>query len=270
MSRLYRFFAWAIGLGACGGLLFSAARQGAQKPRRAELRAPIEPAALESKYEIRAARSDAAMVAIPSGSYEPFYKRAGTGTPQRVDAFRIDSEPATRAQFLEFVEARPRWRRSAVEELFAEASYLTDWHADLDPGRLPLRAPVTYVSWFAAKAYCEYRGKRLPTVTEWERTAGGAAEPGGSPFRFAMGRAAPELAAGLSFGAIWEWTHDFNSVLVSGRTDDGAGSSLFCGDGYRASDAKNYGGFLRFSFRSSLKANYALENLGFRCAKAAS
>jgi formylglycine-generating enzyme len=135
---------------------------------------------------------------------------------------------------------------------------------------------VTYVSWFAAKAYCERRGKRLPTTAEWERTAGKSAEAapaaasrGRSPFRFAMGKAEAEARAVRGFGSIWEWTADFNSVLVSGRLgdSDGATGSAFCGDGVRATNPSDYGAFLRYSFRASLKADYTLKRLGFRCAK---
>jgi formylglycine-generating enzyme len=230
-----------------------------------------------------ASEPPAPMLRIPEGSYLPFYK---TKTPpKRVDvpAFYLDAAPVTRAEFRGFVCENPKWRKSALKPLFAEKTYLSDWNGDLDGGESNGDDPATFVSWFAAKAYCESRGKRLPSLIEWERVAGapgGAdakaappARPAAPPFRFAMGRVAGDLVnTELAFAGVWEWVMDFNSVEVTGRPEgsDGPATSLFCGDGFRATDATNYGAFLRYSFRSSLKANYALRNLGFRCAKSGS
>jgi sulfatase modifying factor 1 len=225
-------------------------------------------------------------VFVPAGVYQPFFK-SGTGTRTvPVERICLSAEPVTHEEYLEFVRDHPDWRKSRIKALFAEDSYLVDWHDDLTPQPAMLSKPVTFVSWFAAGAYCEARGGRLPTVAEWERFAGGGtppnnpgatsrgpAGPGATPFAFAMGKSAPELAnSALRFPGVWEWTANFNSALVSGRigTNEGADSSQFCGDGIRAVDPSNYGAFLRYSFRSSLRANFALKNLGFRCVREAS
>ena len=70
-------------------------------------------------------------------------------------------------------------------------------------------------------------------------------------------------------GLVWEWTSDFNSAMITGdaREDSGLDRQLFCGAGsLNASDRANFAAFMRFGFRSSLRASYAIHNLGFRCA----
>jgi formylglycine-generating enzyme required for sulfatase activity len=215
---------------------------------------------------------------VPAGTYRSFFKRDGKSVETEVAPFLLDRLPVTRGAFAEFVRARPDFRRSRLKRLFAEEAYLSDFRSDLDPGD-KTSSPVTFVSWFAARAYCACQGKRLPTLVEWERAAspeieaGGEREPrvrAGAPERgrlaFAMG-ASSARAGDLEFGSVWEWTEDYDGAPVSSRTSDAADSNLFCGAGVRAADAADYGGFLRYSFRSSLRAAYSLKNLGFRCAK---
>jgi formylglycine-generating enzyme required for sulfatase activity len=239
----------------------------------------------------RAADACCEAVVIPAGTYAPLLR--STDEPERVPvaAFRLDTRPVTNAEFLTFVRANPKWQRSHVSPLFADTGYLGDWTGDLELGaRAPADAPVVRVSWFAARAYAKWAGKRLPTTAEWERaaaagysTADGATEPGFSASVLAtFARPAPEVlpAAGSGrvnfFGArdllgpVWEWVDDFNTAMVTGesRGDTGLERTLFCGAGAAgARDLTNYPAFMRAGLRSSLRASYAVPNLGFRCAQ---
>lgn len=228
---------------------------------------------------------------IPAGVHRPLFRTPEEPKEVAVAAFGLETAPVTCAQFLEFVRQNPRWRRSQVKRIFADEGYLRDWAGDLDPGPDPAASarPVTHVSWFAAKAYAAWKGRRLPTTAEWELAAGiGITQADGErdrEFQLAVRRwySTPSSAtpgpvrAGRPnlngvhdlHGLVWEWTSDFNSALVSGdaRGDTGIERTLFCGAGSAgASDRGNYPAFMRSGMRSSLKASYALPNLGFRCA----
>jgi formylglycine-generating enzyme required for sulfatase activity len=217
---------------------------------------------------------DEAMLLVPAGTYRAFFKREGKAVETPVAPFRLDRFPVTREAFADFVRSNPAWRRSRVNRLFAEEAYLTDFVSDTEPGGVG-SAPATFVSWFAARAYCACQGKRLATLAEWERAASPEPEAvaGSVPSRAQVGRLAFAMGGASrapgspEFGSVWEWTEDFDGAPVSGRASDAADSNLFCGAGVRAADATDYGGFLRYSFRSSLRAAYTLKNLGFRCAR---
>ena len=110
------------------------------------------------------------MLSIPGGSYKPLYAKETKA--RSVESFFIDGTQVTNAQFLGFVTKHPEWRRSQVKARLADKNYLSHWAGDLDLGDDKLsEAPVVHVSWFAAKAYCESMGKRMPTQDEWEFVA---------------------------------------------------------------------------------------------------
>jgi formylglycine-generating enzyme required for sulfatase activity/cytochrome oxidase Cu insertion factor (SCO1/SenC/PrrC family) len=188
-----------------------------------------------------------AMMLVPGGKYRPFSPLRGESAPE-IAPFLLDVLPVTNREYLEFVRAEVDWRRSRVPALFADRSYLSHWAGDLEPGAAaPPDAPVTFVSWFAARAYCGWLGKRLPTEAEWELAANPPAgtetaaddtrriltfyaNPRATPPRVG---ATPANALGLQdlHGVIWEWIDDFGATLAprDGRGDSGLDQARVCG-----------------------------------------
>lgn len=230
------------------------------------------------------------MAEIPSGSYTPQYRAEGAPEQVQVDGFRLDRHPVTNAEFLAFVEARPEWRRDRVPEVFAESGYLAHWAeaTRLGPSS-PARAPVVNVSWFAARAFCEWEEKTLPTADQWEYAASAdeeRADAATSPEFYtrildwySRPTQTPPPDVETTFqnlwgvwdlhGLVWEWVDDFASSLVTGesRADEAVEKQLYCAAGsVGAADFRNYASFMRYAFRSSLEARYTVKNLGFRCA----
>lgn len=228
------------------------------------------------------------MKQINKGTFVPLY---GSDTlAVTVSPFLLDTYPVTSQQYLDFVKKNSKWRRSRVIKLFANNNYLSHWKNDTTLGtNVVPNAAATAVSWYAAKAYCDCQGKRLPTMNEWEyaamasETKANAQKDSLFNQRIVAGYETPKTyqkEVGSSFknywgvwdmhGLVWEWTSDFNSVIIANesRNNKTAEGNLFCaGANVGASDLMDYAAFMRYAFRSSVKANYNILNLGFRCAK---
>ena len=229
-------------------------------------------------------------VVIPTGEYVPLIRSQEEPEVREVPAFRLEVHPVTNAEFLDFVQRNPQWRRSQVGALFADEQYLAHWAGDLELGpNAPPDAPVVQVSWFAVRAFAAERGGRLPSIAEWERVAAVGIEmesarndpvvaqrmtawfsrPTEKRMPDVMGDAPNLLGVHDLFGLVWEWVEDFNEALVTGesRGDTGLERNLFCGAGsIGARDKTDYAAFMRAGYRSSLRASYGVPNLGFRCA----
>lgn len=226
------------------------------------------------------------MVPIIGSTYTPLYGRDFLQVT--IEDFYMDVYPVTNKEYLKFVKENPKWKRSTVKRLFADGNYLIDWKSDIELGNLQTeKAPITAISWFAANDYCKCQGKRLPTIDEWEYAAmankdmpdarkletyneyilGWYEKP--KTFNNEIGSTFKNYWNVYDLhGLVWEWTSDFNSVLVSGesRKDVDNDSNLFCGSAaIGATDLMNYAAFMRYAIRGSLKAKYTMKNLGFRC-----
>ncbi len=203
-----------------------------------------------------------------------------------VDSFSIMPHLVTNQEFLTFVRENRKWMKSNVRRLFADEGYLSYWTSDTTFTDSLKFAPVASVSWFAAKAYCECQGMRLPTTNEWEFVAMADSKVvdarkdsvyTASILKAYELRGTNLLPVGLYppniWGVydihkyVWEWTSDFNAIMISGENRDNNNAGLFCGAGsLGASDLMNYAAFMRYAFRNSIEAKYTLRGLGFRCA----
>jgi formylglycine-generating enzyme required for sulfatase activity len=223
------------------------------------------------------------MVTIPAG---PFVRGTMSGgfdeQPQRtlyLDTFSIDRHEVTNYQYQQFVLTTGH-RKAGPPSRYAKSI-----------GRMRgTNQPVVYVSWDDATEYCQWKGKRLPTETEWEKAMRGS-----------DGRLWPWGDYEKPNGANWARVQDGYDVTTrvgTFQTDrspygvmDGAGNVMeWVADWYQETYYKDapeknppspeYGTYrvmrggsyattgadLRITSRSKMVPDFRDETIGFRCA----
>jgi formylglycine-generating enzyme required for sulfatase activity/GTPase SAR1 family protein len=118
------------------------------------------------------------MVYVPPGQFI-----MGSGDNIRIvsldKGFFIDKYPATNARFCAFLNEKGNQSEGGQEWIDLEGSYQKERCRIKKEGDCFAvepnfeEHPVIYVSWYGAKAYAEWAGKRLPTEEEWEKAARG-------------------------------------------------------------------------------------------------
>lgn len=221
-------------------------------------------------------------IQIPGGSFHSILPEV-EGEPIDVKSFNMDKMAVTNADFLEFLKANPMWQRSTIPAVYTDSGYLKHWKDDLEPGvNFRPDQPVTRISWFAANAYCQWAGGRLPTLNEWEYSA--------QLMDFESTEEMNEFAVDLmgwysavdaknsqpvgstnienrhgvkdQFGLIMEWVEDFKPPISNEI-------SLDCGTVGRMQQLGNtysYAASVRYITRMSFNPKTTTGMVGFRCA----
>ncbi|XP_036680348.1 inactive C-alpha-formylglycine-generating enzyme 2 isoform X2 [Balaenoptera musculus] len=168
------------------------------------------------------------------------------------------------------VKAELRHPKPSLPQTSTSSQKLVSLHPGYQPAgpgsgiREKLELPVVHVSWNDARAYCAWRGKRLPIEEEWEFAARGGLKgqvyPWGNEFQ-------PNRTNlwqnnyGLSdlVGNVWEWTASpYQPANQDMRVLRGA-SWIDTADGSANHRA-------RVTTRMGNTPDSASDNLGFRCA----
>jgi formylglycine-generating enzyme required for sulfatase activity len=118
------------------------------------------------------------MVYVPEGSFLARYREIDSYKQPLfeayLDGFWIDQTEVTNAMFAEFLNAKGNQEEGGATWLDAEDA---DVQIEIVKGKWQAVSkqehPVVEVTWYGARAYCEWAGRRLPAEAEWEKAARG-------------------------------------------------------------------------------------------------
>ena len=194
----------------------------------------------------------------------------------RVASFLMDRFEVTNAEFASFLERHPEWQRDRIPERYHNGEYLRHWTAGFYPTGQSDH-PVTHVPWYAARAYCQAAGKRLPTEAEWEYAARGGERGEIFPWGEAMPDSTHANWSGAGNGGTTPVTrypaygyglHDMAGNVWEYTADEWpAGADGAIRYGIRGGSWEGAAVNLRVRFRDSHRANGAGPHVGFRCAR---
>ena len=236
------------------------------------------------------------MVLIPAGD---FYRGCNTSIDtQCTDDEKPYHEQSVSAYSIDITEVTAEEYHACV---LGEGCTIIQYCSDGSPTYQAAQQeqyPVNCVTWDQAKAYCEWRGKRLCTEAEWEKAARGGCEfyadcaamsrkypwgngnldcahthiaEGGDGCGAGTVREVGTISAGRSYydvfdlaGNVWEWTADLHTPDYDSTywsDNPGSGSRVRRGGSFQTCDDA------RVSNRDAYDPAVALIGNGFRCCR---
>ena len=193
-------------------------------------------------------------------------------------AFRLDRYEVTNAAYAQFLNARDNQKEKGLRwiELGSKYALIEKRQGRFVPKEGFADHPVVEVSWYGARAYCQWAGKRLPSEKEWVQACGGPDElrfPWGEIYQSGRSntfgdkdgylRTAPvgSFPEGASVdglmdmaGNVWEWTATDSADKAALRGGSWVNGNTMGRCTNRAADAAAH---------AYIKGN----SMGFRCAR---
>jgi formylglycine-generating enzyme required for sulfatase activity len=204
------------------------------------------------------------------------------GHSRSVTDFFIQKTEVTNGMYGLFVSEDPMWAPgntgSLTAEGLAENDYLADWSETGTYSSSRINEPVTNVSWYAARAYCDWftekyltgtgLAARLPDEPEWEYAARRDFSYDKPPLTgrlFDVDADEPGLE-GLHFmsGNVWEWCRNdyalYAYTMTSGFSPDFSGGIK----SVRGGSFANVPEAVPVTMRGRQPASWCTPYLGFR------
>jgi formylglycine-generating enzyme required for sulfatase activity len=214
-----------------------------------------------------------------------------------LDAFWMDQTEVTNEMYTAFLNEEDNQREG-------DALWLDENEDDVhihkigetwtvDPGYED--HPVTEVTWYGARAYCTWTGRRLPTEAEWEKAARGGLEGKSYPW----GDEVPSCKKGTKNGAtfannedcnfgeptqiknytpngyelydmagnVWEWVADWYGVYQEAPDSNPSGAETGKFRVVRGGAWDYSSSYLRSAFRGRDSPKTTAPDVGFRCVR---
>jgi formylglycine-generating enzyme required for sulfatase activity/regulator of sirC expression with transglutaminase-like and TPR domain len=239
--------------------------------------------------------SEAGMILIPSGLF--LMGSDDNGSDERpkhkvfLDSYFIDQFETSAEKFANFLNESPNPGLYYEDNKYG----VLDFGKKFKPRKGYENFPINNVTWFGAKAFCQFSGKRLPTEAEWEKAARGIdgrkypwgdTKPNATTARFNQQWDEKKLNAMVSVDSMSDGKSPFGLGQMAGNikewVDDWYDGEYYTEYKHKINPKGPFGGefkvlkggswhdlasFLYSSFRNNSSPSMGLEDYGFRCAK---